>query len=300
MRIFMGQPSESYSAVQLADGSYSVRSEVHQETFHPVVGSKVEARCVYFDPMRLEQRWGSRCNELCVWDVGLGSAGNALHLMRAHEKTPRKLRLHSFDKTLGGLRFALDHAEKFPYLHGFERPLETLMQESEVHFQWQHLEVHWKLHLGDLSQKGFMAPAHASARPDAILYDPYSPAKNPEMWSLGMFQSLATCLPTSATLATYSRSTSVRVTLLLAGFFVGKGGQVGEKEETTVAATTANLISPLLGAQWLSRASRSTNAEPIRTLPHQRSSMTHTTWQALLEHPQFQDISLDPRLLRPS
>ena len=104
--------------------------------------------------MRLEQRWGSRCNELCVWDVGLGSAGNALHLMRAHEKTPRKLRLHSFDKTLGGLRFALDHAEKFPYLHGFERPLETLMQESEVHFQWQHLEVHWKLHLGDLSQKG--------------------------------------------------------------------------------------------------------------------------------------------------
>lgn len=199
----MGQPSESYSAVQLADGSYSVRSEVHQETFHPVVGSKVEARCVYFDPMRLEQRWGSRCKELCVWDVGLGSAGNALHLMRAHEKTPRKLRLHSFDKTLGGLRFALDHAEKFPYLHGFERPLETLMQESEVHFQWQHLEVHWKLHLGDLSQKGFMAPAHASARPDAILYDPYSPAKNPEMWSLGMFQSLATCLPTSATLATY-------------------------------------------------------------------------------------------------
>mgnify|MGYP002823252590 CR=1 FL=1 len=64
--------------------------------------------------------------------------------------------------------------------------------------------------------KASMAPAHASARPDAILYDPYSPAKNPEMWSLGMFQSLATCLPTSATLATYSRSTSVRVTLLLA------------------------------------------------------------------------------------
>ena len=123
MRTLMGQPFESYSAVQLADGSYSVRSEVHQETFHPVVGSKVEARCVYFDPMRLEQRWGPRCKELCVWDVGLGSAGNALHLMRAHEKTPRKLRLHSFDKTLGGLRFALDHAEKFPYLHGFERSI---------------------------------------------------------------------------------------------------------------------------------------------------------------------------------
>ena len=145
-----------------------------------------------------------------------------------------------------------------------------------------------------------MTPAHASDCPDAILYDPYSPAKNPEMWSLGIFQSLVACLPTSATLATYSRSTSVRVTLFLAGLFVGKGGQVGEKEETTVAATSATLISPLLGAEWLSRASRSTNAEPIRTLPHKRSSMTYTTWQALLEHPQFQDVGLDPRLLRPS
>ena len=300
MHAIMGQYPESYSAVQLADGSYSVRSEVHQETFHPVVGSEVEARCVYFNPMRLEQRWGPNSKDLCVWDVGLGSAGNALHLMRAYENTSRELRLHSFDKTLGGLRFALDHTEKFSYLHGFEPFLKTLMESGEVLFQWKHLHVRWTMHLGDLCQEGFPKPAGDEAFPDAILYDPYSPAKNPEMWSLGMFQSLAACLPENATLATYSRSTSVRVTLLLAGLFVGRGGAVGEKEETTVAATSGSLIAPLLGADWLSRASRSTNAEPIRQLPHHRSPITQATWTALLAHPQFRAMGLDPHLPKTS
>ena len=56
----------------------------------------------------------------------------------------------------------------------------------------------------------------------------------------------------------------MRVALLLAGFFVGRGGATGEKHETTVAATDRELLAQPLGAEWLRRVERSTCGAPLR------------------------------------
>ncbi len=64
-------------------------------------------------------------------------------------------------------------------------------------------------------------------------------------------------------LPTYSRSTMLRVTLLLAGFYVGVGHATGEKDETTIAANDLGLIEAPLDARWLERVRRSTSAEPL-------------------------------------
>jgi S-adenosyl-L-methionine-dependent methyltransferase len=103
-------------------------------------------------------------------------------------------------------------------------------------------------------------------RPDAILYDPYSPAANPGMWTLEHFTRLRACLDPArpCTLTNYSRSTAVRVTLALAGFFVGRGGATGEKEETTIASTHRELLLQPLGVEWLKMVGRSTRGSPLR------------------------------------
>ena len=46
---------------------------------------------------------------------------------------------------------------------------------------------------------------------------------------------------------TYSAATPTRVTLLLAGFYVGSGVSTGMKGETTVAATRRVALGSLLG-----------------------------------------------------
>src|SRR5205085_9733466 len=76
-----------------------------------------------------------------------------------------------------------------------------------------------------------------------------------------IFKLLDPCRPCA--LPTYSRSTMLRVTLLLAGFFVGVGHATGEKEETTIAANALDLITEPLDRHWLQRARRSTSAEPL-------------------------------------
>ncbi len=79
----------------------------------------------------------------------------------------------------------------------------------------------------------------------------------------------------------------LRVTLLLAGFFVGVGHATGEKEETTMAANTLDLIKEPLGRRWLQRVHRSTSAEPLWEPVYRQAPLSPESWERLQAHPQF-------------
>jgi hypothetical protein len=153
--------------------------------------------------------------------------------------------------------------------------------------------VEWSLELGDFPSF-LVARARGTNEvvpvPDAILFDPYSPAKNPAMWTAGLFADLfGWLLPDRpCALATYSRSTSVRVALLLAGFYVGIGRSVGSKEETTIAANVRELVPALLERGWLDRVRRSHAAEPLCEAVYRQAPLSTQTMHKLLQHPQFQ------------
>ena len=109
------------------------------------------------------------------------------------------------------------------------------------------------------------------------------------MWTLPLFSDLFGLLDPQrpCALPTYSRSTLLRVTLLLAGFYVGAGQATGEKEETTIAANTPELIDESLDRKWLERARRSNSAEPLHEPVYRQAPLAAATWQNLREHPQF-------------
>jgi hypothetical protein len=79
----------------------------------------------------------------------------------------------------------------------------------------------------------------------------------------------------------------LRVTLLLAGFYVGVGHATGEKEETTIAANTMDLITEPLDRRWLERAHRSSSAEPMWEPVYRQAPLAPATWEKLQQHPQF-------------
>src|SRR5688572_22574123 len=109
------------------------------------------------------------------------------------------------------------------------------------------------------------------------------------MWTLPLFENLFRRLDPErpCALATYSRSTIARVTLLLAGFFVGAGEAVAEKEETTIAANSLELIERPLGGRWLERARTSHSAEPLHGTQYRIAPLTAETWERLRTHSQF-------------
>jgi hypothetical protein len=113
------------------------------------------------------------------------------------------------------------------------------------------------------------------------------------MWTASLFADLYRCLDPKRPCAmpTYSRSTMLRVTLLLAGFFVGAGHATGEKEETTIAANTLELLEEPLSRDWLERARRSRSAEPLWEPVYRQAHLSNETWEKLLRHPQFQSAT---------
>jgi hypothetical protein len=92
--------------------------------------------------------------------------------------------------------------------------------------------------------------------PKAVLFDPYSPAANPEMWTRDVFRAIREKAGEDCTLTSYSRSTVTRARLMLAGWCVGRGAATGGKTETTVAATRLESLREPLRRDWLERVKR--------------------------------------------
>jgi tRNA U34 5-methylaminomethyl-2-thiouridine-forming methyltransferase MnmC len=282
--------SNDYQLVRLNNGICSVRSLADAETFHPVVGPVAEAEALYVNQLRLRERLQDHAGEFVVWDVGLGAAANALTVLRATRGIACQIRLVSFDRTLEPLEFALKHAAELGYFGGYENHLEEFLREHRVTFQDGAQLVNWEFHLGDFpAWLNLKIGGRAQAPPHAILFDAFSPAKNPAMWTLPLFTNLFRLLDPQrpCALTTYSRSTILRVTLLLAGFFVGVGHATGEKEETTIAANDLGLIAEPLDYRWLERAKRSHSAEPMVEPVYRIAPLTAELWTKLQAHPQF-------------
>jgi len=125
--------------------------------------------------------------------------------------------------------------------------------------------------------------------PHAILFDPYSPKKNPAMWTVPLFAGLFRQLDPQrpCALATFTRSTMARAALLLGGFFVGVGHPSGLKEETTVAANRPDLLDEPLDRRWLERTKRSHSAEPLGGPVYRQAPLSPETRGKLRQHLQF-------------
>jgi tRNA U34 5-methylaminomethyl-2-thiouridine-forming methyltransferase MnmC len=278
-----------YRLVQLANGTWSVHSLQHGETFHPAIGPAAEAEALYVRQLRLPERVQAHGGEFVIWDVGLGAAANALTVLRATRAGSCPIRLLSFDSTLAPLLFALEHTEALGYLADYQEPLRTLLQRHCVHFPNNKHAVAWTVQVADFPTLLNESAAKAWPKPHVILFDAYSPAKNPEMWTQPLFARLYQTLDPQrpCALATYSRSTMLRVSLLLAGFFVGAGEATGQKDETTIAANARELIADPLDSRWLQRVRRSNSAEPLWDPVYRQARLAPETWEKLREHRQF-------------
>ncbi len=278
-----------FELVTLKSGTKSLRSKERGETFHSVTGPWLEANRLHVAQQRLAERCLMRQGRpFVVWDVGFGAAANALAAIAALRAVPgARVDLHSFDITRASADFALANAAELDYLAGYERALEELLATGEARVEG----IHWRLHLGDFTIQVRDCDSRA---PHAILYDPYSAATNPEMWTLGHFEALFARLdPEEPCLWTnYTRASPVRAALLLAGFHVGTGTTVGGADaggdkETTIASNRLELLEAPLGARWLERVRKSNGAAPLRQARYTQSPMSDEDFARIAALPQF-------------
>ncbi|MDD5349829.1 MAG: MnmC family methyltransferase [Chthoniobacteraceae bacterium] len=272
-----------FELVRLKSGRCSIRCRTHNETMHIGTDPCTEAAELHVRPQRIAERAREAAGSgtpFVVWDVGLGPAGNAIATLETLRTVEAPVEIHSFEIDTRVLEFALRHAQALGYLAGWEEPVRALLARGEAR-PLPH--VLWRLHRGD-----YLGQIPSAPPPAAIFHDPYSPARNPAMWNTDVFRAARERVGEGRCLLTnYTRSTAVRVTLALSGWWVGYGAATGEKEQTTVAASVPELLKRPLDGAWLRRVRASTNAAPQRGGAYARGPIGEADFAALCALPQF-------------
>jgi queuine tRNA-ribosyltransferase len=275
-----------------AQGYCSIRQISSGEIIHSVNAPDEEANRLYVEQSCLAARLlkqESDRDELVIWDVGLGAAFNAMAVIHCFERSLaipatqalRRLRLVSFEWDFDPLLLALGFPNRFPHLrHG--APFHILETG-----QWKHASnlLEWELLKGDF--RDFIESAKI---PEIIFYDPFSYKTDAALWTVQTFERILNhCLNEPAELYTYSASTTLRVALLTAGFFVAQGIGTGPKSDTTIAFASPSgskdhpLSPQLLGRSWLTRWRRSGAKFPATVREEDKPD-----FEKLIEsHPQF-------------
>jgi queuine tRNA-ribosyltransferase len=270
------------------DGIGRIRCVRSGEVMHSVNNPEVEARELYVEQSKLLERVGNaEDTPLVIWDVGLGSAANAMAAINALESVPadvrpRKVKLISFENDMDALKLSLGHRGLFRHLrHGGP---ESIVKDGRWISRCGLIE--WILLEGDFAETKFKAePANL------VFFDPFSFKTDSALWTLTAFEELHACLKDQpALIFTYTTSTAVRAALLAAGFYVAHGQATGPKSETTVALNElAKQLEPdwnYLGETWLSKWQRSDAKMPYGISA--ASEDTAPRWESkILTHKQF-------------
>jgi queuine tRNA-ribosyltransferase len=258
---------KNHELIVFENGRISLKERASGQTMHSKIGPWEEANAIYIEQSGLSARLRAgtenAARPLVVYDVGLGIAANALAALHCRSvlggEARRSLEIVSFENDLSGLRLALEHSRNFPFLAGFEDVLREVLEGG----MWRDEKSgsFWVIRegeFGDWVSRGF----EGLRAPEVIFYDFYSPGVQPELWRLEYFEALRRVCTPDAILVTYSVSTPVRVALLLAGFFVGKGKSTEAKLETTVATGGLEDLAEPLGREWLEKLGKSSRAFP--------------------------------------
>jgi tRNA U34 5-methylaminomethyl-2-thiouridine-forming methyltransferase MnmC len=275
-------------------GGVSLYSEAYNETIHPGLGPEGEAHRLYVEQSSFQEKLGESTKEdpLVLWDVGLGAGANALSAVRAWEEAPAgHLRIYSFENDLGLMEAAREAHRENPLHFSFVNhpSIEQILANSvfSAASQQGNKSLEWQLILGDFT--GWIEqPRGAIQPPRLIFFDPYSPSRNWRMWRLPVWEGLYKfCREVDCEIFTYSRATGLRVTMLLAGFHVGRGEATGFKEETTVGATRLSSLKSPLPATWMETVKRSDASQPYVADSFETGPIAPEWLKKLAEHPQF-------------
>ncbi len=199
------------------DGSFTLFNRDYNETYHSTSGAIEESVRKYVEPCRIED--GMRILDICF---GLGyNCLAAIH-------RSRNLDIVSLEKDENVLK----EIQTIRVPPAFKDDYEVIKETAErLSFEEGNLKI--RIIIGDASKT--IIQLKESEKFDAVFLDPFSPPKNPELWTPEFFQGIARLLKKGAVLSTFTCARKVRENLKKTGFYVKDGPCVGRRSPSTIA-----------------------------------------------------------------
>jgi tRNA U34 5-methylaminomethyl-2-thiouridine-forming methyltransferase MnmC len=217
--------------IETADGSFTLFSESFQEACHSTTGAVAETKLHYLQGCQIEDKIKSE-HFLSILEVGFGLG---IGFLTTHEVLKNSDRPWSFtsleidEKLLEWFRIEnLGHA--------FLKNLVWINDGSLKILECKNESIHLRILCGDARKSLPDFLKKFKTKWSAIYQDAFSPKKNPVLWTKEWFELLKLHSTPEVLLSTYSASSSVRKSLLEAGWKLHKGEKFGPKRTSTRAS----------------------------------------------------------------
>ena len=196
------------------DNSITFFNEKYDEHYHCLAGAKLEAIKKFIEPTNVK-------DGIVILDVCFGLGYNSAAAL----DTANNLTI-----------FALENDPKIlEEIQTINADFESynMIKEVAKHKDYENTEkgIKIKLLLGDARE----TIHEINEKIDAVFFDPFSPKKCPELWTLEFIKDVFKTMKPGGILATYSCATHVRNKLKETGFIVKDGPIFGRKSPATLA-----------------------------------------------------------------
>ncbi len=272
---------------QTGDGSFTFFSETFGEAFHSDKGAKSEAFQKFSQVTELAtlaQTGRLRLLDVC-YGLGYNSAAALETIWQVNPDCEVELYALELDPTVP---IAATSSE---LLNSWTPKVHEVLIALAQQLQCDRFGLRAKLLIGDARQT-IQTVINSGFQADAIFFDPFSPRKCPQLWTVEFFQLVTSCLAPSGKLATYSRSAAVRSALLEVGLSIGSipleaTPFSNQWSMGTVAARAEGLRSPLPELSPMEWEHLTTKAG----IPFRDPSLLGTQAEILTQHELEQNIS---------
>ncbi|MBA2405975.1 MAG: hypothetical protein H0V66_14460 [Bdellovibrionales bacterium] len=219
--------------VETADGSFTLYSEAYQEACHSPNGARAETLLHYIQGCQIKEKIHLE-SKLSILEVGFGLGIGfltTLDVLKDSTKPWSFLSLEIDENLLEWFRLEnLAH----PYL----KDLKWIEKGNVKILECQNQLIHLQILCGDARKTLPTFIQIQNPKWNAIYQDAFSPKQNPVLWTQEWFEFLKLHSTQDVRLSTYSASSSIRKSLLQAGWVLHKGEKFGTKRTSTRATLT--------------------------------------------------------------
>ncbi|MCO4754839.1 MAG: hypothetical protein KC478_10180 [Bacteriovoracaceae bacterium] len=210
---------KNHELISTEDGSMSAFSKTYGENFHNTTGAASETRAHYVDGCKVIQR-AKENSPFNILEVGLGLGVGVIETYNACK---------DLDSTINFTTLEIDE-ELIIHLKE-NNPLFKDLEKIGQDYVCSVGNFNLVILLGDARVRidDCMNDLHA------IYQDAFSPKRNAWLWTKEWFDKLHSLASTECIMSTYSSSSSIRKSMLEAGWVIRKGIKFGMKRSSTRA-----------------------------------------------------------------
>lgn len=218
-------PPKNHQWVETGDGTYTLYSERFQEACHSTTGAKAETVLHYLKGCQVEEKILHQ--DITILEVGFGLGLGFITTLEVLKDASHRFHFISLEIDGDLVKWVFDDLASKNIL--------THIQFSDSLASADFKGGTLKVLLGDARKTLPCFLEKSDLKIDVIYQDAFSPKKNPTLWTTEWFELLRSHSNPSVNLSTYSASSSIRKSLITAGWKLHKGEKFGPKRTSTRA-----------------------------------------------------------------